>query len=66
MIGYSELIIILLIAFLIFGAKRLPEIGSALGDAIRGFKKSLNKPDEIDVTPKEKDEAGKEEDEKKE
>jgi sec-independent protein translocase protein TatA len=30
-----------LIAFLIFGAKRLPELGSSLGQAIRGFKKGM-------------------------
>ncbi len=37
-IGSQELIIILAIVFLIFGAKRLPEIGSGLGKAIRNFK----------------------------
>ncbi len=37
-LGSQELIIILAIVFLIFGAKRLPEIGSGLGKAIKNFK----------------------------
>ena len=37
-IGMPELIVILVIALLVFGAKNLPEIGSGLGKAIRGFK----------------------------
>ncbi len=40
-IGSQELIIIFLIAFFIFGAKRLPELGKSLGQAIRGFKKAM-------------------------
>ena len=40
-IGSQELMIILLIAFLIFGSKRLPELGGSLGQAIRGFKKAM-------------------------
>ena len=40
-IGSQELMIILLIAFFIFGAKRLPELGGGLGQAIRGFKKAM-------------------------
>lgn len=65
MIGTTELLIILLVAFLIFGAKRLPEIGGALGKAIKDFKKALNKPDEIDITPKKDEEEKKEKDETK-
>ena len=38
-IGMAELIIILLIILLIFGAAKLPEIGRALGKAIKEFKK---------------------------
>ena len=44
-IGSQELMIIFLIAFLIFGAKRLPELGSSLGRAIRGFKNGMNEED---------------------
>ena len=40
-IGSQELMVILLIVFLIFGARRLPELGSSLGQAIRGFKKGM-------------------------
>jgi len=40
-IGSQELMIILLIVFLIFGAKRLPELGGSVGQAIRGFKKGM-------------------------
>lgn len=41
-IGFRELLIILAIALLIFGAKKLRSIGSDLGAAVRGFKKSMN------------------------
>ncbi len=40
-IGSQELMIILLIAFFIFGAKRLPELGKSLGESIRAFKNSM-------------------------
>ncbi len=39
--GFKEIIFILLIALLLFGAKKLPEIGRALGQAYRELKKSL-------------------------
>ena len=63
-IGSSELIIILAIAVLIFGARRLPEIGSGMGKAIKNFKSSLSGQDEIDVTPKKEVAEGKPEAEK--
>jgi sec-independent protein translocase protein TatA len=44
-LGVPELIIIAIIVFFIFGAKRIPEMGKAMGDTIKGFKKSMN-PDE--------------------
>lgn len=55
-IGTTELIIILVIVVLLFGASRLPEIGKGVGKAIKNFKKATSEPDEIDVTPK-KDET---------
>ena len=58
-LGMQELIIILVIVLLIFGAGKLPEVGSSLGKAIKGFKKSVKEPDEIDVTPKEDKEKDK-------
>ena len=58
-IGMPELLIILGIAILVFGATRLPEIGSGIGKAIRNFKKSIKESPEIDVTPKEDEEENK-------
>ncbi len=55
-IGTTELLILLGIVILLFGARRLPEIGSGLGKAIKNFKAGLSSKDEIDVTPK-KDEV---------
>jgi sec-independent protein translocase protein TatA len=51
-IGIQELLVILAIVFLIFGARRLPELGSGLGKAIKNFKAGVSGKDEIDVTPK--------------
>jgi sec-independent protein translocase protein TatA len=44
-IGMRELIIILLVVLLVFGAKKLRTIGSDLGAAIKGFKKGMNEGD---------------------
>ena len=51
-LGATELMIILGICVLLFGARRLPEIGSGLGKAIKGFRSGVSGQDEIDVTPK--------------
>jgi sec-independent protein translocase protein TatA len=56
-IGTTELLVILGIVVVLFGARRLPELGSGVGQAIRNFKKGLSGKDEIDVTPK-KEEVG--------
>ncbi|GFE78360.1 Sec-independent protein translocase protein TatA [Steroidobacter agaridevorans] len=45
-IGFKELLIILAIALLIFGAKRLRTIGSDLGGAVKGFRKAMDSEDE--------------------
>jgi sec-independent protein translocase protein TatA len=42
-LGWQELIIILVIALIIFGPRKLPEIGKSLGQAINGFKESTKK-----------------------
>ncbi len=48
-LGFSEILLIMVIFLLVFGAKRLPEIGSAMGKGIREFKKSMKEvTDEID------------------
>ncbi|HEX2486759.1 MAG TPA: twin-arginine translocase TatA/TatE family subunit [Myxococcota bacterium] len=53
-IGMQELLVVLAICVLIFGARRLPEIGSGLGKAIKNFKTGVSGKDEIDVTPEKK------------
>jgi sec-independent protein translocase protein TatA len=50
-LGMGELLILLVIVLLVFGASRLPQIGEGLGKAIRNLKRGLNTDDEIDVTP---------------
>lgn len=45
-IGMKELLIILLVVLLVFGAKKLRTIGSDLGSAVRGFKQSMNEGEE--------------------
>ena len=42
-LGWQELVIILVIALIIFGPKKLPELGKSLGQAIRGFKEGSSK-----------------------
>lgn len=49
--GIQELVIILIIVVVLFGATRLPELGRGIGQAIKNFKKATTEPDEIDVTP---------------
>lgn len=44
-IGFRELLVILVICLVVFGAKKLKTIGSDLGAAVRGFKKSMNEGD---------------------
>jgi sec-independent protein translocase protein TatA len=41
-IGMRELIVILLVCLVVFGAKKLRTVGSDLGHAVRGFKKAMN------------------------
>ncbi len=58
--GMPELIVILVIVLVVFGAGRLPEIGGALGKSIRNFKKASEGKDEIEIKPKRDDEGKKE------
>lgn len=51
--GTQELIVVFLIIFLLFGASRLPQLGSSLGSAIRNFKKGFGGEDEKAATPPE-------------
>jgi sec-independent protein translocase protein TatA len=50
-IGMRELVVILLVVLLVFGAKKLRTIGSDLGAAVRGFKKSVNEGEEEERAP---------------
>ena len=44
-LGFPELLVILVVVLLLFGAKRLPEVGKAVGDAIREFKRAMSSSD---------------------
>ncbi len=59
-LGMPELLIILVIIVIIFGAGRLPEIGAGLGRAIRNFKDSTNGRDAIEVNAKKQSDLGSE------
>jgi sec-independent protein translocase protein TatA len=52
-LGMQELAMILLIALVIFGPTKLPQIGSGLGKAIRDFRKAVSGDDQEDTTRKE-------------
>jgi sec-independent protein translocase protein TatA len=54
-LGMQELVIILIIVLIIFGAGKLPEIGSALGKGIKNFKKSVNEGGDTANQPAKKD-----------
>lgn len=58
-LGTQELMLILIIVVILFGATRLPQIGKGIGEAIRNFKKATSEKDEIDLTPKKDDESKK-------
>ena len=65
MFGTQDIILIAVIVVVLFGASKLPQLGSGIGQAIRNFKKGISEDDEIDVTAK-KDSSKKEETQKKE
>jgi len=68
MLGTQDLILIGIIVVVLFGATRLPQIGSGIGQAIRNFKKGISEIEEIEA-PKDsskKDSSKKEETQKKE
>jgi len=56
--GFGELVLILVIVLVVFGATKLPQLGDGLGRAIKNFKRSVGSIDEIDVTPRQPDAAG--------
>jgi len=50
--GFCELVLILIIVMVVFGATKLPQLGDGLGKAIKNFKRSVGSLNEIDVTPR--------------
>jgi sec-independent protein translocase protein TatA len=59
-LGYQELLIILVIVLILFGANRLPELAKSLGSSVKEFKKGVSETDKPDTAA-----AAKKEDEKK-
>jgi sec-independent protein translocase protein TatA len=56
-IGMPELVIILVIIMIIFGANKLPQMGAGLAKGIRNFKKGIDEKEVIDTTPEKIEEA---------
>ncbi len=48
--GWMELLLILFIVLIIFGAGKIPQLGEGLGKAIKGFKKAVHEPEPVDAT----------------
>ena len=55
MLGTTELLVILVIVFFLFGASKLPGIAESLGKSIKIFKRASSGEGEIDVSPKKKE-----------
>ena len=55
-LSFLKLLVIMFLVLIVFGTRRLPEIGGALGKGIKSFKQSMKESNEIDVTPKKGDE----------
>ena len=53
-VGPTELLLIALLIVIIFGAKRLPELGKSLGEGIKNFKKSISSKDKNQKPPSDK------------
>lgn len=49
--GMPEMIVILVLVLVVFGAGKLPEVGAALGKSIKNFKKASEGKDEIEINP---------------
>ena len=58
-LGYQELLIILVIVLILFGANRLPELAKSLGSSVKEFKKGVNEVKNEDVTDARKEEERK-------
>jgi len=49
--GIGEILIVLVVVLLVFGANKIPQLGDAIGKGIRNFRKASREDDAIDVTP---------------
>lgn len=49
-LGTQELLIILVLVMIIFGAGKLPQVGSALGKGLRNFKKGVSEADDLEIS----------------
>ena len=58
-IGLPEILIILAVLLLLFGATRLPQVGKSLGSSMRAFKRAVTGEDEPEPAKNEKDAVGK-------
>jgi sec-independent protein translocase protein TatA len=50
-LGFQELVVVLVIALVLFGGNKLPEVGAALGQAIREFKRATTESIPLEVKP---------------
>lgn len=57
-LGFTELILILVIVLIIFGAGKLPQLGEGVGKAIKGFKKSVHEAEAYDLDPQDQAQEG--------
>jgi len=48
--GWMELLLVLIIVLIVFGAGKLPQLGEGLGKAIKGFKKTVHEPEPQEIT----------------
>jgi len=55
-LGWTEVGVIAIVAILIFGSKKIPELGSALGKTLRGFKEEMKNPSD-ETSAEEKDDV---------
>ncbi len=57
-LGFTELILILVIVLIIFGAGKLPQLGEGVGKAIKGFKQSIHEAEAFNTDPQAQDQEG--------
>lgn len=54
-LGTQELLIVLVLVMIVFGAGKLPQVGSSLGKGLLNFKKGINNADDIEIIDKQKE-----------